>query len=320
MKLAFILDHLDSIKIKKDSSFAMMREAAARGHQLFVMQQEDIVWKYHQVVGFARHLELTGKTDHGYSWYQTGDITEQPLQAFDAVLMRKDPPFNMEYVYSTYLLELAETQGAHIINGPRAVRDFNEKLSIAKFIQFIAPTLVTKQENLIREFLGKHRDIILKPLDGMGGAGVFRVQSADHNINVILETLTHHGTRTIMAQCFIPEISAGDKRIILIAGEAVPYSLARIPKLGEIRGNLAVGGTGIAQPLTKRDLEIAKVLGPTLFDQGLMLVGLDVIGDFLTEINVTSPTGMQEITQQTGFNVAEMMLNALEKTVNDRSH
>lgn len=297
----------------------MMREATARNHQLFVMQQEDIIWKHNQVVGFARNLELTDENDYPQLWYKTGDTTEAPLQTFDAVLMRKDPPFDMEYVYSTYLLELAEKQGAYIINRPRAVRDFNEKLSIAKFMQFIAPTLVTKQENFIREFLNKHHDIILKPLDGMGGAGVFRVQRTDHNASVILETLTHHGTRTIMAQCFIPEISEGDKRIILIAGKAVPYSLARIPKPGEIRGNLAAGGTGIAQPLTKRDLEIAEALGPALFDQGLMLVGLDVIGDFLTEINVTSPTGMQEITRQTGFNVAGMMLSALEKAVHDKS-
>jgi glutathione synthase len=313
MKLAFILDPLDSINIKKDSSFAMMREAAARNHALFVIQQPTIALKDNQVIGLANALELTNEIDSAAPWYQTSETKIMPLQAFDAVLMRKDPPFNMEYVYSTYLLELAETQGATIINSPSAIRNFNEKLSIAKFPQFIAPTLVTSQQNLILEFLKEHGDIIVKPLDGMGGTSVFRIHNQDHNTNDILETLTHQGTRTIMAQRFIPDISQGDKRIILIAGEAVPYSLARIPKQGEIRGNLAVGGTGIAQPLSEQDHKIAETIGPVLYEQGLMLVGLDVIGDFLTEINVTSPTGMREITDQTNFNVAGMMVDAIEK-------
>ena len=314
MKLAFILDQLDSIKTYKDSSFAMMREAAARGHRLFVMQQGDLVWKSGVVAGFARALELTGEEGDGHRWYRAEEPKETPLQEFDAVLMRKDPPFDMEYVYSTYLLELAEGQGTHVINSPRGIRDHNEKLAIAKFPQFIAPTLVTRQEHLLRDFLGEHRDIVLKPLDGMGGASVFRVHSADHNISVIIETLTHYGTRTIMAQRHIPEISQGDKRILLIDGEIVPYSLARIPKPGESRGNLTAGGTGVAQPLSARDREIAVALGPALRAQGLMLVGLDVIGDYLTEINVTSPTCMQEIADQTGFNAAAMMIDALEKT------
>lgn len=292
-----------------------MREAAARNHQLFVMQQQDLAWKHSKVVGFARDLALLEKTHKGGPWYQTGEIKETPLQAFDAVLMRKDPPFNMEYIYSTYLLELAENQGARIFNNPRAVRDYNEKLSIARFQQFTAPTLVTKQEHLIREFLTEHRDIVLKPLDGMGGASVFRLHLTDHNISVILETLTHYGTRTVMAQQFLPEISEGDKRIIVIAGQVVPYALARIPKPGETRGNLAAGGTGIVQPLSTRDREIAETLGATLHNDGLMLVGLDIIGDFLTEINVTSPTGMQEITRESGFNVAAMMLDEIEKII-----
>lgn len=314
MKLAFVLDQLDSIKTYKDSSFAMMREAAARGHQLFTMQQGDLVWKGGETAGFARELELAGvNATNGHRWYRIGETEETPLQAFDAVLMRKDPPFDMEYVYSTYLLELAESQGAHVINSPRGVRDHNEKLAIAKFPQFTAPTLVTRQEYLIRHFLAEHGDIVLKPLDGMGGASVFRIHSADHNISVILETLTHYGTRTIMAQRYIPEIVQGDKRILLIAGEPVPYALARIPKAGESRGNLNVGGTGVAQPLTRRDREIAEALGPTLYDKGLLLVGLDVIGNYLTEINVTSPTCMREIADQTGFDVAGMMMDALEK-------
>lgn len=314
MKLAFILDQLDSIKPYKDSSFAMMREAASRGHQLFTMQQGDLAWKDGEAVGFARALELADQAD-GHRWYRTKEPEETLLQAFDIVLMRKDPPFDMEYVYSTYLLELAESRGARVTNSPRAVRDNNEKLAIAKFPQFTAPSLVTRQEYLIRDFLAEHDDIVLKPLDGMGGASVFRIHSADHNIGVIIETLTHYGTRTVMAQQYIPQIAQGDKRILLIAGEPVPYTLARIPKPGESRGNLNVGGTGVAQPLTGRDREIAEALGPVLHDQGLLLVGLDVIGNYLTEINVTSPTCMREITDQTGFNVAEMMLDALEKNV-----
>jgi glutathione synthase len=227
--------------------------------------------------------------------------------------MRKDPPFDMEYVYSTYLLELAEKDGARIVNRPRAIRDHNEKMAIAKFAQFTAPTLVTRRVDLIRAFLAEHREIILKPLHGMGGASIFRVSETDPNLNVIIETLTALGSLTIMAQRYIPEIAAGDKRVLLIAGEPVPYALARIPKAGETRGNLAAGGTGVARPLTARDREIAQALGPVLHAQGLLLVGLDVIGDYLTEVNVTSPTCFQEITQQTGFNVAGMMLDALER-------
>lgn len=317
MKFAFILDQLDSIKIDKDSSFAMMFEAASRGHKLFVMQQGDLAWKNGETVGVSRALELTGRTDIGSNWYKDMGTDEVPLQEYDVVLMRKDPPFDMEYIYSTYLLELAESQGVCVINSPQGIRNHNEKLSIAKFSQFIAPTLVTRQEYLIKEFLNEHNDIVLKPLDGMGGAGVFRVNGADHNINVIIETLTHYGARTIMAQRYIPEITQGDKRILLIDGKPVPYMLARIPRKGEPRANLAVGGFGVAQPLTNHDQAIVEALGPYLYDQGLMLVGLDVIGDYLTEINVTSPTCMQEITNLTDFNVAGMMIDSIEKKLKD---
>ena len=310
MKIAFIVDPLDSFKIYKDTTFAIMREAAARGHELYVMQQEDLLWRAGVVSGNACRLHLTGDAE---TWYRTGDAAETPLQRFDAVLMRKDPPFDMEYVYSTYLLELAEAAGARIFNRPRAIRDHNEKMAIARFPRFTAPSLVTRQEKLIHDFLAEHRDIILKPLDGMGGASVFRVHLEDHNVNVIIEMLTHYGRRTIMAQRYIPEIRDGDKRVLLIAGEPVPYSLARIPKQGETRGNLAAGGTGVARELTEREKEIAAALGPGLHAQGLLLVGLDVIGDYLTEVNVTSPTCFQEITEQTGFNVAGMLLDALEK-------
>lgn len=312
MKLAFILDPLETLKIYKDSTYAMMREAASRNHEIYAIQQEDLIWKDDTVVCYARGLTLAESIGSGPDWYQSGDKHLLPLQGFDAVLMRKDPPFNMEYLYSTYLLELAERQGARVINSPRSIRDFNEKLAIARFPQFMSPTLVTRQESLIMEFLHQHRDIILKPLDSMGGSGIFRIHDADHNVNVILETMTHYGTRTIMAQRFIPEIAKGDKRILLIAGKPVPYALARIPKPGETRGNLNTGGTGVAQPLSDYDKKIAETLGPELVEQGLLLVGLDVIGDCLTEINVTSPTGIQEIYKQTGFNAAGMMINAVE--------
>ncbi len=319
MKLAFIIDQLDSIKTGKDSSYAMLREAISRNHQIHVLYQQDIVLVNNQVVGYSQSLRLTDTPDVDGHWYQTGATEITPLTSFDAILMRKDPPFDMEYVYSTYLLELAEAAGAIVFNSPRGIRDHNEKLAIAQFAQFITPTLVTSQPHLIRDFLSEHQDIILKPMDGMGGASIFRVHGTDHNLNVILETLTHYGTRTIMAQRFIPAIAEGDKRILLIAGKAVPFALARIPKPGETRGNLAAGGTGKTQLLSRRDQEIAETLGPELMKRGLMLVGLDVIGDYLTEINVTSPTGMQEITKQTGLNVAAIMLDAIEDRMVSRN-
>jgi glutathione synthase len=311
MKLAFIVDPLDGFQTYKDTTFAIMREAAARGHELYAMLQEDLAWRGGPVTGDARRLHLTGEDKH---WYRADEPLVTPLERFDAVLMRKDPPFDMEYVYSTYLLELAEAQGARIINRPRAIRDHNEKMAIARFTQFTAPSLVTRSGHLIREFLAEHRDIILKPLDGMGGVSVFRVHDADHNLNVIIETLTHYGRRTVMAQRFIPEIREGDKRVLLIAGRPVPYCLARIPRPGETRGNLAAGASGVARELTARDREIAEALGPALHREGLLLVGLDVIGDYLTEVNVTSPTCFQEIAGQTGFNVAGMMLDAIENS------
>ncbi len=310
MKIAFVLDPLDAIKTYKDSSYAMMREAASRGHTLACLQQEDIVMRNGKVFGYARDLALTSDPK---AWYEVGERAAVGLETFDAVMMRKDPPFDMEYVYSTYLLELAQRQGARVINDPRAVRDHNEKLAIARFPRFTAPSLVTRDEALIREFLAEHGDIILKPLDGMGGTSVFRIHREDYNIGVVIETVTHYARRTVMAQKFIPEIARGDKRVLVIDGAPVPFSLARIPKQGETRGNLAAGGTGVAQPLSARDLEIAQALGPELKAAGLMLVGLDVIGDYLTEVNVTSPTCMREIADQTGFNVAAMMIDALEK-------
>ena len=312
MKLAIVLDPLESIKTYKDSTYAVMRAARARGHAIYVMEQRDVVLAGGVVTGFARRLEMV---DDALRWYTLGEAEAQRLADFDVVLMRKDPPFDMEYVYSTYLLELAEGQGARIFNRPQAVRDFNEKLSTAKFPEFMPDTLVTRQEALIRAFIEKHGDIILKPLDAMGGSAVFRIQRHDPNLNVIVETMTQLGSRTVMAQRYIPEIAQGDKRILLIDGEPVPYALARIPKAGETRGNLAAGGKGVAQPLSGRDRQIAAALGPKLREAGLFLVGLDVIGDWLTEINVTSPTGMQEIASQTGFDVAGMFVEKLERRV-----
>lgn len=310
MKLAFILDPLESLRTYKDSSYAMMREAAARGHQLYVMEQQDVLLRDHVVQGQARPLDLRHDET---PWHVCGAAEWLPLAAFDAVFMRKDPPFDMEYVYSTYLLELAEAQGARILNRPSAVRDFNEKLAIERFAQFTAPTLVSRRMDVINDFIDTHQDVILKPLSGMGGAGVFRVRRDDPNRNVIIETITQLGMASAMAQRYIPEITAGDKRILIVDGQPAPYALARIPAQGETRGNLAAGGRGVAQPLSVRDREIATTLGPELKARGLLLVGLDVIGDYLTEVNVTSPTGMQEIFTQTGFSVAAMMIDAVER-------
>jgi glutathione synthase len=312
MKLAFVVDPLDSFKIYKDTTFAIMREAAARGHGLYALEQKDLSWRGGKVYGNARCVHLTGKKP---GWYRAEKAADVPLRKFDAVLMRKDPPFDMEYVYSTYLLEAADSQGIRVFNRPRAIRDWNEKMAITRFAKFAAPTVVARRESVIRDFLAEHRDVILKPLDGMGGASVFRVRRDDPNLNVIIETVTHYGRRTIMAQRYIPEIRDGDKRVLLIGGKPVPHCLARIPKAGETRGNLAAGGTGVARKLTKHDREIAETLGPVLNKEGLLLVGLDVIGDYLTEVNVTSPTCFQEITEQTGFNVAGMMLDALERAL-----
>ncbi len=312
MKLAFVLDPLDAIKTYKDSSYAMLEEASRRAHELFVLHQEDILCRDGVVNGIAARIRLTGEKT---AWYELSEKREVPLSAFDALLMRKDPPFDMEYVYSTYLLELAEEQGARIFNRPRALRDYNEKFSITRFIPLTVATLVTRLEREIRAFLEVHGDIVLKPLDGMGGASVFRLHRQDPNIGVVIETLTHYGRRTVMAQRYVPEIVKGDKRIILIDGKPVPYALARIPKPGETRGNLAVGGRGIAQELSPRDRAIAATVGPALAAEGMLLVGLDVIGDYLTEINVTSPTGMREIMDQTGFDVAGMMIDAVERQV-----
>ena len=310
MDFAFILDPLPSLKAYKDTSVAMMRALAARGHRLYALQPEDIFWSGDGTR--ARAVALTPCSDNN-DWYREGETDERALRDFAAVLMRKDPPFDMEYVYTTYLLETAEREGARVFNRPRAIRDHNEKVAITRFTDFIAPTLVTRDAARVHAFIEVHQDTVLKPLDGMGGASVFRVRADDPNRNVIVETVSHDGARTVMAQRYLPAIVDGDKRVLLIAGEPVPYSLARIPKPGETRGNLAAGGRGEARPLTPREREIAAALGPGLWAEGLFVVGLDVIGDCLTEVNVTSPTCFVEIAEQSGFDVAGMFADALER-------
>ena len=308
MDFAFILDPLPLLKAYKDSSVAMMRALVARGHRVFALEAADIYWSSGATRGRVAPLEVRATDD---DWYSAGVAEERSLAEFAAVLMRKDPPFDMEYVYATYLLEAAEREGARVWNRPRAIRDNNEKMAIAKFTEFVAPTLVTRDAERIAAFIDAHSDVIVKPLDGMGGTSVFRVRADDPNRNVILETVGVGGSRTVMAQRYLPAIKDGDKRVLLIAGEPVPYALARIPKPGETRGNLAAGGRGVARPLTARDREIATSLGPRLWSEGLLVVGLDVIGEFLTEVNVTSPTCMVEIAEQTGFDVGGMFADAL---------
>ncbi len=313
MDLAFIVDPLDELKAYKDSSIAMMRAAQKRGHAIHVLQQTDFVCRGNAVEARAQAITVHDDNTH---WYDDGGARTRGLEEFGAVIMRKDPPFDMEYVYSTYLLELAEQRGARVFNRPRAIRDHNEKMAIAKFAEHTSPTIVTRQGEVIKAFIAEHHDVIVKPLDGMGGTSIFRVREDDPNLNVILETMLQDGRKSAMAQRYIPAIKDGDKRVLLIAGEPVPFCLARIPREGESRGNLAAGGRGVAQPLSASDRRIAEALGPKLWAEGLLLVGLDVIGEYLTEVNVTSPTCMVEITEQTGFDVPGMFVDALERAVN----
>ena len=317
MNFLFVADPLSSFKIHKDTTFAMMREAQRCGHRLSVCEVRDLMWQRGGLVtAYVRDITLTGDPVHWYSAaQQPPDERPQALKDFDAVVMRKDPPFDSEYFYATHLLEQAEREGARVFNKPRAVRDHPEKLSILEFPQFIGPTLVTRDPADIRRFHAEHRDIILKPLDGMGGAGIFRVKDDGLNLGSITETLNREGQQTVMVQKFLPDIALGDKRVLVIGGQPVPFCLARIPQGGEVRGNLAVGGKGVAQPLSARDRFIAESLGPVLHSRGLLLVGLDIIGDSLTEINVTSPTCFQEIFDQTGCDVAALFIQALTQAL-----
>ena len=310
MKLLFVADPLELFKTYKDSTFAMMREAAARGHDVLACEPRDLVWESGgRVSARLRDIVLTGDADN---WFEERATPVRALSEVDAVVMRKDPPFDSEYFYATHLLQQAEREGARVFNKPSALRDHPEKLAILEFPQYIGPTLVTRDSQAIKRLHAENGDIILKPLDGMGGMGIFRVGPDGLNLGSITETLNQGGATTVMVQRYLAEIVHGDKRILVIGGEAVPFSLARIPQGSEIRGNLAAGGKGVAQPLSARDREIAEGIGPALAERGLLLVGLDVIGDSLTEINVTSPTCFQEIAQQTGFDVAKMFVDALE--------
>lgn len=313
MNLLFVADPLESFKTYKDTTFAMMREAQRRGHRIAACEPADLVWQRGGVVqAQVRRIRLTGALD---AWFVQEAVEVAALHSFDAIVMRKDPPFDSEFFYATHLLEQAEREGAKVFNKPRALRDHPEKLAILEFPQHIGPTLVTRSAQAIRDFHAEHRDIILKPLDGMGGMGIFRVREDGLNLGGIIETLNRDGAQSVMVQKFLPAIAQGDKRVLVIGGKPVPYCLARIPQGGEVRGNLAAGGKGVAQPLSDADRAIAEHLGPILAERGLLLVGLDVIGDKLTEINVTSPTCFQEITDQTGCDVAALFVDALEQAL-----
>ncbi len=309
MKLLFVVDPLASLKPYKDSSVAMMRAAVARGHAVYAAEARRL--QVDDGVTRAACDALDVRTDD--DWVRVSRTDVWALKDFDAVLMRSDPPVDIDYLLATQLLSIAEANGARVLNRPAALRDFNEKLAILNFPAFVAPTLITADATEIGRFLAAHGDIIVKPLTEMGGSGIFRLTLSDPNRNAILETLTRHGRRAIMAQRYLPAISAGDKRILLIDGEIVPWALARIPLAGETRGNLAAGGTARAQPLSARDREIAETVAPWAQANGVFLAGLDVIGDCLTEINVTSPTGFQEITAQTGYDVAAQLIAAVER-------
>ncbi len=312
MQLLFIIDAPDSLKAYKDTSVAMMRAAQKRGHAVFVSEQAHLHWAGQRVATVARRITLA---DNDEDWYRAHESQILPLSAFGAVLMRKDPPFDMEYVASTWLLSAAAREGVRVFNAPGAIRDHNEKFAIAEFAKFTVPFLVARDMAPLQRFIDEQRHTVLKRLDGMGGANIFVVRHDDPNRNSIVETISGFGTCSVMAQRYIPEIRDGDKRVLLIDGELVPHCLARIPKAGESRGNLAAGGTGVAQPVTARHREIAAELGPVLAKRGLLLVGLDVIGDWLTEVNVTSPTCFREIQDQTGFDVAAMFVGALERNL-----
>jgi glutathione synthase len=314
ISLGVIMDPIGSINFKKDSTLAMLLAAKKKGWTLFYMEQADLYLAKGEARSLMRPLQVRADAN---DWYTLGETTPTPLAHLDVILMRKDPPFDMDYIYTTYLLELAESAGVFVVNKPQSLRDANEKLYTAWFPQCTPPTLVTSQAELIRAFLAEHGDIILKPLDTMGGASIFRIQQNDLNTGVIIETLTRYGQRKIMAQRFIPEIRDGDKRILLIDGEPVPYALARIPAKGETRANLAVGGRGVGVALNERDYWICEQVAPLLKEKGLLFVGLDVIGDYLTEINVTSPTCIRELDEQYNLNIGSQLMASIESKLNN---
>jgi len=312
LKLGVVMDPIDAINIKKDTTFAMLLEAQARGFELWYMEMGDLYLRDGATHARMRKLEVARDASR---WFAFHDECDAPLDGLDVVLMRKDPPFDQEYIYATYLLETAESRGLTVINKPRSLRDANEKLFTSWFSHCCAPTLVAREASRFRAFLREQGEIVLKPLDGMGGASIFRVGQNDPNLSVILETMTQHNSRFVMAQRYLPEIVDGDKRILVVNGEAVPYCLARIPQAGESRGNLAAGGRAEGRELTDRDRWIVGQVGPTLREKGLVFVGLDVIGDYLTEINVTSPTCVQELDKQFGLNISGLLLDQVEAMV-----
>lgn len=313
MQLLFVADPLESFNTQKDTTFAMMREAQKRGYTVAACMPQDISWQVGgKVQAQVRQIRLTGDAT---TWFEEVAVHVQVLASFDAVLMRKDPPFDSEYFYATHMLGQAEREGAKVFNKPAALRDHPEKMAVMEFPEVLGPTLITRNPQEIRAFHAEHQDIILKPLDGMGGMGIFRVGADGMNLGSIIETLNQQGTTSVMVQKFLPAIAQGDKRILIIGGKPVPFTLARIPQGNEVRGNLAAGGKGVAQPLSDSDRAIAEKIGPILAERGLLLVGLDVIGDKVTEINVTSPTCFQEIQQQMGCDVAALFVDALEQAI-----
>ena len=315
VRLGIVMDPIASISYKKDSSLAMLLAAQERGWELFYLEQQDLYQNEGVARGRMRPLKVFADPAR---WFELGAEQDAPLSDLQVILMRKDPPFDMEFVYSTYLLEQAEAAGVLVVNRPQSLRDCNEKLFATLFPQCTPPTVVSRRPDILREFAAKHGDVILKPLDGMGGASIFRHRAGDPNLSVILETLTLHGTQQIMGQAYLPAIKDGDKRILMIDGEPVDYCLARIPASGETRGNLAAGGRGEARPLTERDRWIAAQVGPTLREKGLLFVGLDVIGDYLTEINVTSPTCIREIDAAFNTNIGGQLMDAIDRKLQAR--
>lgn len=315
LRLGIVMDPIAQISFKKDSSLAMLLAAQARGWSLFYMEPQDLYQRSGVARARMRPLKVFNDPEH---WFELGDENDAHLGELDVLLMRKDPPFNSEYVYATYLLELAERDGCLVVNRPQSLRDCNEKFFATQFPELMPPTLVSRRSDILREFAAEHGDVILKPLDEMGGASIFRHREGDPNLSVMIEVLTEHGARQIMAQRYLPAIKDGDKRILMIDGEPVPYCLARIPAPGETRGNLAAGGRGVAQPLTERDREIARTVGPELRRRGLLFVGLDVIGEHLTEINITSPTCIREIDSAYDTRIAERLMEAIAKKLEAR--
>lgn len=312
IKLAVIMDPISNINTKKDSSLAMLMEASRRGYAMTYLEQGDLYSRSGVAYGRGRALDVF---DDAQRWFELGDEQEMALSDFDVILMRKDPPFDMNFIYTTYLLDQAESAGVLIVNKPQSLRDCNEKFFATHFPQCTPAVLVTQRADLLREFLFTHQDVVIKPLDGMGGESIFRIQANDQNTSVIIETLTLHQSRPVMMQQYIDAINVGDKRILLVDGKPVPYCLARIPADGELRGNLAAGGRGVAQPLSERDYWICEQLAPTLKSKGLIFVGIDVIGDYLTEINVTSPTCIKELDNAYNLNISALLMDSIEEKV-----